>query len=165
MAESKRDENLAFRRYLAAHHQPIEPFQILAGAIQQQTDCTACANCCRFTLVDVSEAEIETIARHLDISAADVTRRFTAPDPDVPRRRILINRHNACTFLDGNLCMIYEARPKACRDFPHVASPNHSLGSRLASICRSASFCPILFNALERYKELLGYHPRHHDDH
>ena len=54
--------------------------------------------------------------------------------------------------------MIYAARPAACRDFPHLAPCTHSLGGRLSSLCRNAWFCPIIYNALESYKHLVGYH-------
>jgi Fe-S-cluster containining protein len=66
---------------------------------------------------------------------------------------------DGCIFLDGNLCMIYEARPKTCRDFPHVAVGTHSLGGRPSSLRRWAALCPIIFNALESYKHLTGFRP------
>ena len=87
-----------------------------------------------------------------------VTRLYTVPDPDAPALRILRNSGEGCVFLDGNLCMIYEARPKACRDFPHVAVGKHSLGSRQSSLARWAPLCPIIFNALEECKHFIGYH-------
>ena len=61
-------------------------------------------------------------------------------------------------FLDSNLCMIHEARPKACRDFPHVSIGKCLLGSRQSLLARWAPLCPIIFNALEEYKHLTGYH-------
>ena len=56
--------------------------------------------------------------------------------------------------------MIYEARPKTCRDFPHVSVGTHSLGGRQSSLARWAALCPIIFNALESYKHRTSYHPR-----
>jgi hypothetical protein len=53
--------------------------------------------------------------------------------------------------------MIHEARPKACRDFPHVSIGKCSLGSRQSLLARWAPLCPIIFNALEAYKHLTGY--------
>ncbi|MBI4875021.1 MAG: YkgJ family cysteine cluster protein [Acidobacteria bacterium] len=159
LAEAKRAENLDFRRYLCAHHYPIEPFQLLAAEIQKRFDCTQCANCCRYTAVDVSPAEIAAIACHLGESAGDIVHRHTAPDPADSTARILLNRHDACTFLHRNLCLIYDARPAACRGFPHLSRGDHSLGARLESLCRHAWFCPIVYNALESYKRLVGYHP------
>ena len=156
LAESKQVENLDFRRYLRARHLPFEPFQALALEMQKHIDCIACANCCRHTLVTVGRVEIDAIASHLGIQAADVIRLHTSPDPGSPAARVLTNKNDACTFLDGNLCLIYAARPAACRDFPHLT---HSLGGRMSSLCRNAWFCPIIYNALESYKHLVGYHP------
>jgi Fe-S-cluster containining protein len=140
LGTAKAEENVAFRRYIDAHHFADEPFQILASKVQRKVDCTACANCCRHSVVPVSKQEIEIIASHLGMTAEAVTRIYTVPDPNAQPSRILLNSSNACVFLDGNLCMIYEGRPKACRDFPHVAVGTHSLGSRSSSLTRWAAF-------------------------
>jgi Fe-S-cluster containining protein len=158
LGTAKAEENLDFRRYLSAKHYADKPFQILASEVQKQVDCTACANCCRHSVVPVSEGEIQTIAEHLGASREAVTRLYTAPDPDAPALRILRSSTEGCVFLDRNLCMIYEARPKTCRDFPHVALGTHSLGGRRSSLGRWAALCPIIFNALESYKHLTGFH-------
>ena len=160
LGTAKVKENLAFRRYLSAHHYTDRPFQIVASEVQQHVDCTACANCCRHSVVSVNQSEIENIAGHIGSTSEAVARLYTVPDPDAPALRILRNSGEGCVFLDGNLCMIYEARPKTCRDFPHVAVGKHSLGSRQSSLARWAPFCPIIFNALEEYKHLTGYHRR-----
>jgi uncharacterized protein len=160
LGTAKVKENIAFRRHLSAHHYTNTPFQILASEVQQHVDCTACANCCRHSVVSVDKSEIENIAGHIGTTSEAVTRLYTVPDPDAPALRILRNSGRGCVFLDGNLCTIYEARPKACRDFPHVAVGTHSLGSRQSSLARWAPFCPIIFNALEAYKHLTGYDRR-----
>jgi len=67
LKEMHRADTVAFQRHLAAHHYPEGPFRILARTVEQQIDCTACANCCRQTRVSVSEAEIAVIARYLEI--------------------------------------------------------------------------------------------------
>jgi uncharacterized protein len=154
----KAQENLAFRRYLSAHHYSETPFQILASDVQRHVDCTACANCCRHSVVSVNRGEIETIAAHLGATPEAVARLYTAPDPDASTSRILNQSSDGCVFLDGNLCMVYEARPKACRDFPHVAAGARSLGGRPSSLARWAALCPIIYNALEMYKHVTGYH-------
>ncbi len=159
LGASKVAENLDFRRYLAARHQPLGPFHILANEIQQHVDCTECANCCRFSIVSVNHAEIEAIARHLDCAVEEVLRKYTEPDRENSGARVLRSTRQGCVFLAGNLCAVYTVRPKACRDFPYIASETRSLGGRLSSICRWAALCPIVFNALESYKRLVGYHP------
>jgi hypothetical protein len=159
LGTAKEKENLAFRRYLAARHASGKEFQIVASEVQRHVDCTACANCCRHSIVPVSQPEIESIARHLGARPEEVAHLYTVPDPDASTLRILQNAGDKCVFLDGNLCTVYAARPKACRNFPHIAVGTHSLGSRPSSHARWAAFCPIVYNALESYKHLTGYHP------
>ena len=159
LGTAKAQENVAFRRYLSAHHHTDAPFQILASEVQRQVDCTACANCCRHCIVSINRHEIHDIAEHLGVTPEAVARLYTVVDADAPALRILRNSGQGCVFLDGNLCTIYEARPKACRDFPHVAVGTHSLGGRPASLDRWAALCPIVFNALERYKHVTGWRP------
>ena len=150
-------ENLAFQRQLEAHHYPAEPFQVLCEQIEEQIDCKSCANCCRQTRVGVSPGEIARIADYLGITPDDVVRQYTAVDPDNHSARLLAHTKTGCVFLDGNLCIVYEARPLACREFPHLDTGHRSLGSRLPSVFKRASFCPIVFNVLERYKKLTGF--------
>jgi len=163
LGTSKAKENLAFRRYLSAHHVGDKPFQLIASEIQKHIDCTACASCCRQSVVSVNREDIENIASHLGATPDTVTRLFTVPDPDASTLQVLRSSREGCVFLEGNRCRIYEARPKACRDFPHVAVGTHSLGGRLSSHARWATLCPIIYNALESYKHVTCYNA--HSDH
>ncbi len=160
LGTAQAEENLAFRRYLSAHHAGDKQFQILASEVQQHVDCTSCANCCRLSVVSVSKPEIEAIARQVGVTVEAATRLYTIPDRDAPALRILRNDRDTCVFLHQNRCTIYPARPKACREFPHVAVGTHSLGARPASLGRWAALCPIVYNALEQYKHLTGFHRR-----
>jgi hypothetical protein len=56
--------------------------------------------------------------------------------PSPPRMDTLWRCYEECVILDGNLCIIYETRPKTCRDFPHVVVGTHSLGGRPSSLAR-----------------------------
>ncbi len=158
LGTAKARENLDFRRYLSAHRFEDKPFQILASEVQKHIDCTACANCCRYSIVSVNKTEIENIAHYLSVSMNEVVRLYTDPDPDAPALRTLRSSKEGCTFLDDNCCLIYDARPRVCRDFPHVAVGDHSLGSRPSSHDHWAALCPIIFNAIELYKHLTGFH-------
>lgn len=160
LGTARAKENLDFRRYLSTRHDSGKTFRILAGQVEQQIDCTACANCCRHSIVAASESDIERIASHLDLPTETIIRLYTDPDRDRPTGRTLRSTAEGCVFLDGNLCIIYEARPKACRDFPHISGKSHSLGGRPASHARWAPLCPIIFNALEMHKRLAGFRPR-----
>ncbi len=161
LAEARERENLDFRRYLKSHHRPEREFHRIAARVAERIDCTQCGACCRETRVDARPAEIEEIARGLNERPETVAALYTEADPS-DGRRVLKHVGGQCVFLDGsNLCAVYDVRPKACRDFPHIASDEVSLGGRMESACRKARFCPIVYNALEEYKRVLGYHPLH----
>lgn len=161
LGQAKEPENRDFRRYLKIHHHPERLFREVAQEVASQIDCQACANCCRQTIVSVSTRNIQAIARHLAIEPEQVASQYTVPDPS-GHGRVLRATAEGCVFLDGNLCMIYDARPRPCREFPYAARSERSLGARMSSICRRAWFCPIVYNALESYKKLVGYHPSQH---
>jgi len=154
---AKSAENLQFRRYVAAHHQRVETFQAIATAVEERIDCTKCANCCRYSIVSVRAAEVARMADFLGMDEAAVIQHYTTPDAESPRARTLRTDKNGCAFLEDDRCRIYPARPEACRNFPHVAPGTHSLGGRLESHCRWTPLCPILFNAFEKYKHLVGF--------
>jgi uncharacterized protein len=160
LGTSKAEENLAFRRFLSAHHVGDEQFQRIASEIQAHIDCTSCANCCRYSVVSVSRNEIVNIASYLGATPDEVTRLYTVPDADAPALPTLRNSREGCVFLENNRCRIYEVRPKACRDFPHVGVGTHSLGGRPSSHARWAALCPIIYNALESFKHVTGYDAR-----
>jgi Fe-S-cluster containining protein len=160
LGTAKAKENLDFRRYLSAHHQSDEKFHILANEVQKHVDCTACANCCRHSVVAVNDRDIERIARHLGVSVDEARRVYTVADAEASSARVLRSSREGCVFLKGTFCSIYTVRPKTCRDFPHVAAGEHSLGGRLESHARWAALCPIVYNAIEQYKHVTGFHGR-----
>jgi uncharacterized protein len=159
LGEAKAVENLDFRRYLSSHRHPEGPLRVLVGEIERKIDCTACANCCRYSVVAVSREEIETIAEHLGTTPEEVARQHTESDPEAPETRVLRSEKDGCVFLSGNLCTIYEARPRACREFPRIARGRRSLAGRFSSLSRWVPLCPIVYNFFEEYKKLVGYRP------
>ncbi len=160
LSEEKSAENLDFQRHLRAHHTPETPFHIIAERIEAEFDCQSCANCCRETLVTVSASEVRVIGKYLSMDDAEVIRLYTVPGMEPSGDRVLRNEPNGCVFLDGSLCTIYEARPKVCRDFPHVHGTEDTLPHRMPAMIRRASVCPILYNAVEEFKHVVGYHGR-----
>jgi len=156
LAEAKEAENVHFRRYLADHHISDELFHQIAKDVEAQIDCRDCGNCCRETQVSVSQQDITHIATYLGIDRKEVIRLHTSPDPAGGGGLILKNLPDGCTFLDGNLCRIYDARPQVCHAFPHLDDSVHSVTHRFASICQRAGICPIIYNALDIFKHRLG---------
>ncbi|WP_321470372.1 YkgJ family cysteine cluster protein [uncultured Paludibaculum sp.] len=162
LADAKESENTEFRRFLRHHHTPDQAFYDVAVQIEHQIDCQSCANCCRQTRVNLTDHEIARIAAYLHDSVETELHEYIEEDPS-DHRRMLRQKDDACVFLDGNLCMIYDARPDACHNFPHVDAHGSTLGSRMSSVVRNAWICPILYNALEEHKHRTGWHLHHHE--
>jgi Fe-S-cluster containining protein len=159
LGAEKAEENLAFRRWRTAQRIPDREFQVIASAIAPRIDCRTCGNCCRNSVVPVNDSEIEAIASYAGASVEQAMQRYTEPDPEDSSQRVLRGTASGCVFLEGNDCLIYEARPQTCRDFPHITPGAHSLGARQESHARWAALCPIIYNALEEEKRLRGYPP------
>ena len=156
MGEAGNAENLRFRRFLKHHHYRDDLLRRIARTVEEQIDCKSCANCCRESRVNVSPGDIDKLAGYLNQSRDQVVREYTDQDPQ-DRETILRQDGNGCVFLDGNLCLVYEARPRACREFPYLSSRARSLGGRMSSVCSHAYICPIIYNTLETYKHAIGY--------
>ena len=81
--------------------------------------CTGCGECCTGApgYVWVSEEEIQTIARHLNLSINEFSQKYLRR---VKGRISLIELPKTfdCIFLKDKKCQIYEIRPMQCRTFP-----------------------------------------------
>jgi len=156
LGEKKRDENLRFRVFIKSNHHSDLPLRRIAQGIEEQIDCTACANCCKAATTSVSPRDIARLAKFLRITPA----RFKADYVMESAEEGLILRRteeSGCVFLDGNLCTVYEARPDICQRFPHLVRGNGSIASRMWSFVDRASFCPIVYNSLEAFKDALRF--------
>jgi hypothetical protein len=71
--------------------------------------------------------------------------------------RILKGTGTGCVFLSGNECTVYAARPHTCEDFPHLARGAGSFLSRMWEMPDRATYCPIVYNSLEAFKEETGF--------
>jgi Fe-S-cluster containining protein len=157
LGEKKSGENLRFRRFMKSRDHSDRILRRIAEGIQDQIDCTQCANCCKTSTTAVSERDVERLARHLRIPRERFIAEYTTPNEEEGRilRRL---DDGACVFLDGNLCSIYEARPDICQRYPHLVRGTGSIASRMWSFVDRASICPIVYNSLEAFKEELRFH-------
>lgn len=131
----------------------------IAEGIEDQIDCTQCANCCRVATATVKERDVERLARFLRISEAQFLKDYTE-DSEEEGRILRRTDTEGCVFLSGNECTVYEARPDACQRFPHLVRGNGSILSRMWQFVDRACYCPIVYNSLEAFKEEMGYRNR-----
>ncbi len=149
LAEELNDENWAFRAWIKGRpdlsdEQLMAVVRQVTDEITPQVDCTACAHCCQVLAPPLDQGEMQRLAQALGMSISSLTRTFlrqgNSGQWELPA---------PCPLLDGNLCRVYDVRPKPCRDYPHLHND-----FRAHSIARinDASICPIVFNVVEGMK-------------
>lgn len=80
-------------------------------------DCLNCANCCKTTGPLFTPKDVERISKHLRMKESDFEAKYLRVDED----KDLVLQNLPCHFLaSDNTCLIYDVRPKACREFPHT---------------------------------------------
>ena len=155
LAEQQREENARFRKYLNRHRHTDRRLRRFGEEIEAEIDCTACANCCRVTEVGITAKDIEKLAKFVGASEREFMEQYTAVDS--AGAVILKRNEGGCVFLEGNLCSVYEARPHNCANFPHVVRGAGSIASRMWEMLDRVSYCPIVYNWMERVKDDIGF--------
>ncbi len=92
-----------------------------------QYNCSNCpAYCCSYDHIEVTDRDLERLAKHFELSTEVAGKRFTRK-VKVDGKPLRILRHapdehfgTACRFLDRETrgCTIYQARPAICRAYP-----------------------------------------------
>ncbi len=119
----------------------------LHNSAVERIDCLECANCCKSISPIVMDRDLDKMAKYLRIKAADLLEQYLMLDKDGD----YVFRSQPCPFLmDDNKCRIYDARPKACKTYPHT---DHERVSQVLEISYHNSLvCPIAFDVVEGLK-------------
>ncbi len=124
--------------------------QNLHDAEFKRTDCLTCANCCKTTGPLFTTADIERIAKHFRQKPQQFIDQYLRIDED----KDYVLKSVPCTFLDHeNYCMIYDVRPKACREFPHTDRKKFHQISNLTM--KNIEICPATYRIVEEMKKKL----------
>lgn len=118
------------------HHEAFEQF-----------DCLDCANCCKTIGPRLIDKDIERLAKHLKMKTTAFTEQYITTDEDDD----FVFKEHPCPFLlPDNYCMVYESRPKACREYPHTDRKRfHQILSLTHKNCET---CPIVFDIVKALK-------------
>ncbi len=155
LGEKKRHENERFRRHLKSRDHSDRILRRLAEEVEDEIDCTTCANCCRVATVRLTERDVENMSKSLRMTRERFLNDYTTQSDD--EGLILRRTEKGCVFLDGNLCLVYDHRPANCEDFPHVVRGNGSIVSRMWDLVDRACYCPIVYNSIEAFKAETGF--------
>ena len=150
LGEQKRGENERLRQYLKRHNFHERKMRKLAQEVEDAIDCRTCANCCRVATAKITERDVEKLAKYLRIKPQRFLADYAVETED--EGWVLRRTEQGCVFLDGNECTVYKARPATCEDFPHLIRGAGSFLARLWKMPDRATYCPIVYNAMEAFK-------------
>jgi uncharacterized protein len=122
-------------------------------AVFKKIDCLDCAGCCTGIPPIVTKADSARISKDFGLSPTEFQEKYLIEDEDGDT----VMNATPCPFLlSDNKCMIYDIRPKACRQYPHTNYLDFSKNMRLH--LPNASVCPAVFHILrEIEKRIVNY--------
>lgn len=94
-----------------------EIFHRFHQEVFEEIDCLECANCCKTTSPIFQHSDIERLAKALRMRVSEFIDSYLHMDDE---NDYVLNKA-PCPFLgNDNKCIVYENRPKACREYPHT---------------------------------------------
>lgn len=121
--------------------------QQIHNEVFDEVNCLSCANCCKTTGPLFTEIDIERISKHLRMKPGDFADKYLKKDEE----NDWVLQSVPCSFLDSeNYCLIYEVRPKACREFPHTDRKKLWQINNLT--IKNVKICPAAFMIVEKMR-------------
>lgn len=116
-------------------------------AVFAELDCRECGNCCKSLGPKVNNRDIERMSKFINMKAGKLRNAYLDVDED----NDFVFQSMPCPFLkDENFCSIYEARPRACVEYPHTDYPN--MQKKLNITLKNSLICPAVYRMLNRIR-------------
>lgn len=98
-----------------------ERFHQAHDAVFSKLDCLTCANCCKTTSPILIQTDIDRFAKTFRMKSSTFIDAYLRRDDEGD----YVFVSTPCPFLGAdNACLVYEERPKACREYPHTNRKN-----------------------------------------
>lgn len=116
-----------------------------------ETDCLACAYCCKTLGPRITDMDIRRISKRLRLKPSQFTAIYLKTDDDGD----FVFKSMPCPFLDAdNYCRIYTDRPVACREYPHT--DRSRIYQILDVTMKNIPVCPAVYCIVEKLKQQFG---------
>ena len=110
-------------------------------------NCLDCANCCKTIGPRLIDKDIDRLAKHLKMKSSEFIDQYILTDEDGD----YVFKDHPCPFLlPDNYCMVYESRPKACREYPHTDRKRFYQILNLSH--KNCETCPVVYEIFEEMK-------------
>jgi Fe-S-cluster containining protein len=110
-------------------------------------DCLNCANCCQTTGPLLLNKDIDRLSKKLKMRPAVFTENFLKIDED----KDYVFKKMPCIFLGSDhYCSVYEARPNACREYPHTQQRDQL--QKLPITFENSLICPAVAKVVSALK-------------
>ncbi len=115
----------------------------------EEIDCLTCANCCKTTSPIFTDKDIDRLAKHFRQRPVAFIKEYLYMDEDGH----YVLHSSPCPFLGtDNYCSVYEARPRACREYPHTN--RKKMAQILDLTYKNTMVCPAVLRIVEELKSV-----------
>ena len=113
----------------------------------EEIDCLECANCCKTTSPIFLMSDIERLAHSMKMQTGTFIDTYLKVDAE----NDYVLKSSPCPFLlEDNKCVVYEDRPKACREYPHTNRKRMHQITQLT--LKNTMVCPAVTRILEKLR-------------
>ncbi|UJP63887.1 YkgJ family cysteine cluster protein [Mongoliitalea daihaiensis] len=112
----------------------------------KKMDCLTCANCCKTTSPIFIQTDIDRLAKVFRMKPSEFTEEYLFRDGEGD----FVLKSSPCPFLnEDNTCLVYDERPKACREYPHTNRKNmHGI---LNLTLQNTLVCPVVLEIFQDF--------------
>lgn len=115
----------------------------------EEFDCLECANCCKTIGPRLIDKDIERLSKFMKMKTVHFIEQYVKVDEDGD----YIFKEHPCPFLLGdNYCMVYNSRPRACREYPHT--DRKRFYQILPLSLKNCETCPVVYEIFEEMSTL-----------
>lgn len=151
LTDKNRQESMAFLKKLKKKKPKIldDVIHRLHDEAFESFCCLDCANCCKTIGPRLTGKDIDRLAGHFRIKPSSFVEQYVQIDEDGD----YIFKEHPCPFLlHDNYCMVYENRPKACREYPHTDRKRFIQILDLSH--KNCETCPVVYDLFQELKQV-----------